>query len=117
MRSSVFRRPTIMDAALSLENRRLWTMLALTGPAAALPVFLLFHRSSPFSAATFGQLLALATTWVAAVTDLKYGKIFNWCTYPACAWGLAIALAGTADGWVAHRLGALQLGVCLDGLA
>jgi prepilin signal peptidase PulO-like enzyme (type II secretory pathway) len=106
-----------MDAALSLENRRLWTMLALTGPAAALPVFLLLHRSSRPSAATFGQLLALATTWVAAVTDLKYGKIFNWCTYPACAWGLAIALAGVADERVAHRLGALEFGACLGGLA
>jgi Flp pilus assembly protein protease CpaA len=106
-----------MDAAPSLENRRLWTMLALTGPAAALPVFLLFHRSSSFGAATFGQWLALATTWVAAATDVKHGKIFNWCTYPACAWGLAIALAGAADERVAHRLGALQLGACLVGLA
>jgi prepilin signal peptidase PulO-like enzyme (type II secretory pathway) len=106
-----------MDAALSFENRRLGTMLALTGPAAVLPVFLLFTRPSPSGAATFGQWLALATTWVAAVTDLKYGKIFNWCTYPACAWGLAIALAGAADERIAHRLGALQLGACLGGLA
>jgi prepilin signal peptidase PulO-like enzyme (type II secretory pathway) len=106
-----------MDAALSLENRRLGTMLALTGPAAALPVFLLVPRSSPFGAATFGQWLALTTTSVAAVTDLKYGKIFNRCTYPACAWGLAIALAGAADERIGHRLGALQLGACLGGLA
>jgi Flp pilus assembly protein protease CpaA len=106
-----------MDAALFLQNRRLGTMLALTGPAAALPVFLLFHPSSPSSAATFGHGLALATTSVAAVTDLKHGKIFNWCTYPACAWGLAIALAGAADLRLGHRLGALQLGTCLGGLA
>jgi Flp pilus assembly protein protease CpaA len=107
-----------MDAALSPKDRRLGTILALTGPAAALPVFLLFDQSSsPFGAATFGQWLALATTSVAAMTDLKQGKIFNWCTYPATAWGVAIALAGAADERVGHRLGSLQLGACLGGLA
>jgi Flp pilus assembly protein protease CpaA len=105
-----------MDSTLLRKGRRLWTILALVGPAAALPVYLLFHRSSPSSTTTFAQLLALATTGVAAVTDLKSGKIFNWCTYSACAWGLAIALAGAADRHMAHRLGALGPGACLGGL-
>jgi Flp pilus assembly protein protease CpaA len=105
-----------MDAPPYLERRRLWTILALVGPAAGLPAFLLFHRSSPSSATTYGQLLALATTSVAAVTDLKTGKIFNWCTYSACAWGLAIALVAATDQRVAYRLGALGPAACLAGL-
>jgi Flp pilus assembly protein protease CpaA len=66
---------------------------------------------------TFGQLVALAATWVAAVTDWKHGKIFNWCTYSACGWGLAIALLGAADDRLRQGLGALGPEASLAGLS
>jgi Flp pilus assembly protein protease CpaA len=108
-----------MDATWSLASehrRRLWTV-ALVGPALLLPLFFLPLPQGTRAALTFGQALALVLTAVAAVTDLKVAKIFNWCTYPAVAWGLAIALAGAAEPRIGQALGSLSPGACLLGLA
>ncbi len=94
---------------------RLWSLM-LAGPALLLPLFLATWLVTPPVALTFGQGLALLATVVAAVTDFKWGKIYNWCTYPACLWGLVLAAAGSAHVALGQRLGTLALSECLSGL-
>jgi prepilin peptidase CpaA len=66
--------------------------------------------------AIVSELVAAAVLVVAAVTDLRRGKVYNWLTYPAIVAGLALGAARGAaggggwdaawDGLANHALGA-----------
>jgi prepilin signal peptidase PulO-like enzyme (type II secretory pathway) len=97
-------------------QRRVWT-LALAGPVVLLAVDLLAWRGPGPAHPSVGQAVALVMVAVAAVTDGRWGKIYNWCTYPAVAWGLVLALLGASHAGLAVRLGAVGPVDALAGLA
>lgn len=98
------------------SRRRVTWALSLTGPALLLLVYAAAGPSPGSPALTFGQAVALLTVAVAGVTDAAWGKIYNASTYPAVAWGLGLALAGSAKP-AALPLGALGTGDAFAGLA
>jgi Flp pilus assembly protein protease CpaA len=98
------------------EDRRRYWMLALIAPAGLLPVALAARQAFPDDMALLGVLLALLAAGVSAITDFRHGKIFNWCTYPAVAWGLALSSVGAVAPGATTALGAVTPGECLLGL-
>lgn len=58
------------------------------------------------------KCLLLAVLAVAAITDIKTGKIYNWLTYPAVLLGLG--MAAWAEGW--EGAGAAALGLLVGFL-
>src|SRR5262249_12070169 len=69
-------------------------------------------------AGTFTRGVLAAVLAVCVVTDLARHKIYNWITYPAFLWALAVnavaSLAGNPPAWAA-RLGTVGLGSALAG--
>lgn len=63
-----------------------------------------------------GTTLAILLV-VAAVTDVRRGKIYNWATYPAVLWALAINLPASLGLVGRDWLGAVGLSDCLLGFA
>jgi len=92
-----------------------WTV-ALAAPAAVLPAAVASRPLFPPGMALAGALVAVAACGVAAVTDFRCGKIFNWCTYSAAAWAVILATVGAAAPDAATALGTLTPAECLVGL-
>lgn len=65
-------------------------------PLAAVLVALLISSTSLQSKLTTAMaLVLLATVVVAAVTDIRRRKIYNWLTYPAVVWAIGLNAAAT----------------------
>jgi prepilin peptidase CpaA len=65
---------------------------------------------------TMTDLVLVLVLGTATVTDLLWRRIFNWTTYPALAWGLALHGAGVLPIPGGEVLGALPLSTALLGL-
>lgn len=101
------------------DRARAWLGAGLL-PLALGPLWVAFAgpRLAPEPIGTFAGLLVVLLAAACSYTDLLWGKIYNWATYPALLWALALntaaALAesgGGPPGW----LGAVGLGDALLG--
>jgi Flp pilus assembly protein protease CpaA len=65
------------------------------------------------------SLLALITT--SAITDFRGHKIYNWATYPAILWAMAINIVApqvdSATSYYSPVFGEVGIGACLGGAA
>src|SRR4051794_37715927 len=104
------------------ESRLDFWVTAMALPVLSAPAW---HRATGnlAIAAPLGTFAGLILTYLlltSAVTDAGRGKIYNWATYPALLWALAINVLGVLPGasspwWLAHPLGAIGPGACLLG--
>ena len=59
----------------------------------------------------FAKLLAVSGSFIAMMTDMKWGKIFNWLTFPLIFLGFAINSYGYGWSGFGNSLGASILGI------
>lgn len=89
------------------RRRAAWGF-GLAGPVILLPIYLLMGGTTGAFPLAFGGVLALTLVSFAAVTDARWGKIFNGSTYSACLWGLALSFLGRAEPGLARSLGVVE---------
>ncbi len=68
---------------------------------------------SYINAITPAQWVALLVSFAAMITDLKWGKIFNWLTFPAILAGWLINFATGGIEGLAYSFGATLLGILI----
>lgn len=117
-------------AAFSMTSKARWTA-ALLFPAVVGPAWCFGWRGIDGRLGTLASLILIATLFTSAVTDVRRQRIYNWTTYSAALWAIAINLvatiaAGSDDGSFLpslepasiigpHALGGIGLGECLAG--
>lgn len=62
---------------------------------------------------TIAQWVALTVSFVAMITDLRWGKIYNWLTFPAIFAGWAINFATGGISGLAYSFAATVLGILI----
>ena len=122
---------SVASPAVLFTKRTCWAA-GLLLPLAAGPVWCLAWGSQAGRLGTLSGLVLLAALAAAAVTDLRRQKIYNWTTYSALVWALAInatasALSTGAEGPMFGLgpapivgpavLGGVGLPLCLGGAA
>jgi Flp pilus assembly protein protease CpaA len=118
-------------ATLMTTKQTCWAV-ALTLPLVAGPLWSLALPGHAGWLGTLAGFVLLAVLAASAVTDLKSHKIYNWATYSALLWALAINIAATslASGPVTYHqaylraaivgpemLGGVGISQCLAGAA
>ncbi len=115
--------------AANMTSKSLW-IPALLWPLVVGPVwcFVLHERIGWFG--TLSGFILLSTLVASAITDIKYQRIYNWTTYTAFAWAIAINIFASttvrSDDSVLPSLepastvgpamlGAVGIGQCLAG--
>jgi Flp pilus assembly protein protease CpaA len=116
--------------ALSTINQNRWAA-ALALPLVVGPVWCLAWQGQFGWLGTLSGFVLLAVLMTSAITDFQQQKIYNWATYSAFLWALAINVVATSLSWgenspdqAYHRatigpelLGGVGLGQCLAGAA
>jgi prepilin peptidase CpaA len=94
---------------------------ALLLPAIVGPAWCLAWRGSESQVGTLAGLSLLALITTSAITDFRGHKIYNWATYAAILWALAINIvashADSASAYYSPMFGAVGAGACLGGAA
>ncbi len=120
----------VASPALLTSKQICWSV-ALALPLVVGPVWCLAWQSQASWLGTLAGFVLVAVLAAAAVTDLNRHKIYNWATYSALLWALAINLVATllasGDGTAAafgradivgpQLLGGVGIGQCLGGAA
>ena len=97
------------------SKKTLW-LFALATPAVLGPLWWVTMSGLPAQLGTVSGLVLLLLLTASSVTDLSKRKIFNWATYSAAAWAIAINSASMFLGDL-PRLGAVGLQDSLLGFA
>jgi Flp pilus assembly protein protease CpaA len=78
-----------------LSTKRAYWTAALALPLIVGPVWCLAWSGQTHRLGTLSGLVLLAVLGVSAATDLRGKKIYNWATYSACLWAVAINVVAT----------------------
>ena len=121
---------SVAPTALSMTNQNRWAA-AFALPLVVGPVWCLAWQGQLGWLGTFSGFVLLAVLVTSAITDFQQQKIYNWATYSAFLWALAINVVATSlssgedvlnQGY--HQttmgpefLGGVGLGQCLGGAA
>lgn len=121
----------IASLALTMTQKARWAE-ALTFPIVVGPVWCLAWHSQGSRFGTLAGLILLALIITSAITDFQRHKIYNWATYSAFLWALAInivaSIASYGEGSLTlefqsapivgpQMLGGVGMGECLTGAA
>src|SRR3954452_16198596 len=100
-----------------VPTHRPWRAAVLAPVLLALP-WLVVSRlvGAPETLGTMTGLVLVLVLGTATVTDLLWRRIFNWTTYTALGWGLALHVAGLLPPPSTQWLGALPPSDALLGL-
>ena len=74
----------------AVQSRRNYWLVAIASPVVVAPFWFAFSNQIPASIHSFSSVVLVLLLACTTVTDLKVRKIYNWASYPACGWGLAI---------------------------
>jgi Flp pilus assembly protein protease CpaA len=86
--------PSDHSLAMTLTKKQCW-YAALALPLVVGPVWCLAWSQMNHWLGTLAGLVLLAVLATCAVTDVRGNRIYNWATYSAFLWALAINLAAT----------------------
>jgi Flp pilus assembly protein protease CpaA len=81
--------------AANMTSKSLW-LVALLLPLVVGPIWCFGWRGSIGWLGTLAGFVLLATLLASAITDIKYQRIYNWTTYTAFVWALAINIVATS---------------------
>ena len=98
------------------SKKTLW-LLALVTPAMLCPIWCLMLGGLSAQLGTASGLVLCLLLVTTSITDLSKRKIFNWATYSAVAWAMAINAASIFSTQSASQLGAVGLQQSLLGFA
>ena len=104
-----------LPAFTAPSKKTLW-LCAIATPAVLGPLWCVTMRGLPTPLASFSGLVLLLLLAASSVTDLSKRKIFNWATYSAAAWAIAIN-SSSSLGIDLPQLGAVGLQSSLLGFA
>ncbi len=99
----------------SFSRRDCWLAAAII-PLLVAPLWITFARQLPGSFGTVVGMILIMLMATCAVTDLRQRKIFNWATYTAIIWGVALS-AFTEFTRPLPALGTVGLSASLTGAA
>jgi Flp pilus assembly protein protease CpaA len=112
-----------------MTSKFLW-IVALLCPLVVGPIWCLAWHSHGGWLGTLAGFVMLATVITSAITDIKYQRIYNWTTYSALLWALAINIFATTSARLEESalpslepanvvgppmLGGIGIGECLAG--
>jgi Flp pilus assembly protein protease CpaA len=80
--------------AANMTSKSLW-IVALLAPLVIGPLWCFGWHGSIGWFGTLAGFILLATLIASAVTDIKYQRIYNWTTYTAFLWAIAINVVAT----------------------
>src|SRR4051812_4568097 len=86
----------INQLAANMTSKSLW-IVALLLPLVIGPLWCLGWQGRIGWFGTLAGFVLLATLVTSAITDNKYQRIYNWTTYTAFAWALAINIFATTS--------------------
>jgi Flp pilus assembly protein protease CpaA len=82
---------------LPLPDRRPWRLAALAPLLLAGPWWFACRAAGAPQAAALSWLVVALLLATATVTDLLWRRIFNWATYTAAGWAVALQAGGVAE--------------------
>ena len=97
---------------LAVPSRKQMWRIAAISPVLFAPIWLALPQQTFGALRTFSGLLLVLLLVSSTVTDLSQRKIFNWTTYTACVWALAINALPSS---FASTTGAIGLSNSLPG--
>lgn len=81
--------------SVTMTSKSLW-LIALLAPLVIGPLWCFGWHGAIGWVGTLAGFVLLATLIASAITDIKYQRIYNWTTYAAFVWALAINIVASS---------------------
>jgi Flp pilus assembly protein protease CpaA len=122
---------SLIRLAAMMTSKSLW-IVALLFPALLGPLWCFAWRGQIGWLGSLAGFVLFATLIASAITDFNYNRIYNWATYSAFVWAIAINIVATASARFdeitppstesanvigLHSLGGIGIGRCFAGAA